>query len=128
MNDELTMEEEQRAGGLQQARLAQTKKEKGGVIGEIKSTLSFGKKISEHWLILAGAALFDLVGLIPFLSVAVNLVFGLVLYLYFGSKKKTAGSELMKIGLPIGIGSILDSVLSFLPVNIAAALIRIALS
>jgi hypothetical protein len=121
--------EEQRMGGLQQARqmVAIGKAASGNPLEIAKVSLSFGKKLSQHWLIIGAALLFDLVGLIPFLSIAVNLIFGLVLFLYFGPKKKTAGSELLKIGLPIAVGSIFDSVLSFLPVNTGAALIRIAL-
>jgi hypothetical protein len=100
----------------------------GGPGAKAKLVLSFGKKVSEHWLILAVAVIFDILALIPFLSVVFNFIFGLILFLYFGSKGKTAGSELVKIALPIGIGSVIDSVFSILPVNIGAALIRIALS
>lgn len=90
------------------------------------AVLSFGQKVSKHWLILAAAVLFDILAIIPFFSVVFNFLFGLVLFLYFGSKSK-GGSELMKIALPIGLGSIVDFFLSILPVNIGAALIRIAL-
>jgi hypothetical protein len=100
----------------------------GGPVAKAEIALSFGEKISQHWLILAAAAFFDLLGLIPFIGVVFNFLFGLVLFLYFGSKKKTAGSELMKIALPIGLGSIIDFFVGVLPVNIGAALIRIALS
>jgi len=127
MNDELTVEEEQRMGRLQQERFV-AESAKSEVEPITKAKLSFWSKVSQHWLILATALLFDIIGLIPGVSVVVNFIFGLILYLYFGSKKKTAGSELLKIGLPIGLGSVFDSILSVLPVNIAAALIRIAFS
>ena len=125
----MTMEEGERMGALQQARLAaEAARNPAGAAVNPKAALSFWKKISQHWLILVTAVFFDIIGLIPFVDVVVNFIFGLILYLYFGSKPKTGGSELLKIGLPIGIGSALDSIFSFLPVNIAAALIRIFLS
>lgn len=109
--------------------------------GAKSGRLSFAKKIAGHWQILAAAAIFDVFALIPFISVFFNACFGLLLYLYFGPKSGKAGkigakansglssqSELMKIGLPIAIGSALDWFLSILPINLGAALIRIALS
>lgn len=117
--------EEERMGQLQQERLENSPDEE---IIASETTLSFGKKVSQHWLILAGAALFDIIGIIPGIAVVFNFIFGLILYLYFGSKKKTRGSELLKIGLPIMGGSIVDFFIGILPVNIGAALIRIALS
>ncbi len=125
--DDITANEEQRMGQLQQERFA-ADSAKGEASPTRKAKLSFWSKVSQHWLILATAVLFDLLGPIPALSIVINFIFGGILYLYFGSKKKTGGSELLKIGLPIGLGSIFDSILSVLPVNIAAALIRIALS
>ena len=125
MDDELTIEEEQRMGQLQQERLENNPDEE--TIAP-KTTLSFGKKVSQHWLILATAALFDLFGIIPGIAVVFNFIFGGILFLYFGSKKKGAGSELTKIALPIMVGSIIDFFIGILPVNIGAALIRIALS
>lgn len=99
----------------------------GGPAAKAKLALSFGKKVSEHWLILAAAVLFDVIGLIPGLCIVVNFLFGLILFLYFGPKSK-GGSELTKIFLPIAGGSIVDFFVGVLPVNIGAALIRIALS
>lgn len=122
--------EEQTMARLQQARLAMdvAKAVTGSPIEKAKLALSFGKKISHHWLILMTAVFFDILALIPFLCVVFNFLFGLVLFLYFGPKKKTGGSELTKIALPILGGSIIDFFLSIFPVNIGAALIRIALS
>jgi hypothetical protein len=117
--------EEQRMGELQRARMA---KKSDSPAEKIKDTLNFGKKISQHWLILACAAIFDLLGLIPFIGVVFNFIFGLILFMYFGPKKKDASSELLKIGLPVALGSIFDFFLGILPVNIGATLIRIALS
>ena len=44
--------EEQRMGQLQQGRMKTASGEK---VAEIKSALSFGKKVSQHWLLLVGA-------------------------------------------------------------------------
>ncbi len=103
--------------------------------------LSFAKKITSHGKILAVAAIFDVFALIPVISVFFNMLFGLILYLYFGGRsaktsktmaKANSGlsvqSDLLKIGLPIALGSCLDWFLSILPVNLGTALIRIALS
>jgi len=95
---------------------------------EAKKILSLGSKISEHKGILLGGLFADIcLGWIPFVSTAVDWLFGLVLGLYFGSKKKSGGSELLKIVLPVFIFGLIDSVLSFLPACTAAALTRIIL-
>ncbi|MBI2628294.1 MAG: hypothetical protein HYW71_02595 [Candidatus Niyogibacteria bacterium] len=120
-------DENQRLMELQQARLGALETAKTPA-QEMKEALSFGKKVSEHWLILGIAALFDLLALIPFASVFFNFCFGGVLFFYFGPKRKPGDSELAKIFLPIMAGSIFDFFISILPINIAAALIRIALS
>ncbi len=89
--------------------------------------LSFVQKMAGHWGILAVAAIFDAFALIPFISVFFNMLFGLILYLYFMGKK-TKGktqSELMRIALPTVLGSCLDWFISILPINITTALIRI---
>ena len=122
------MDENQRLTELQQTRLADESNTAKTPAGQIKETLSFGKKVSEHWLILGVAAFFDLLALIPFVSVFFNFCFGGILFFYFGSKRKPGESELQKIFLPILGGSIFDSFLSILPVNIAVTLYRIALS
>jgi len=116
--------ENQRLMELQQARLGAIKTP----AAQVKEALSFGKKVSEHWLILGIAALFDLLALIPFASVFFNFCFSGVLYYYFGPRRKPGDSELMKIFLPIMAGSVFDFFFSILPINIAAALIRIAFS
>lgn len=91
--------------------------------------LSFGKKIKKHWIIVLTAIVFDIVALIPFFSVLINTAFGFILFLYFGPKPKTNSSaNLLGIVLPIGIGNVLDWILSFLPVNLGAALVRIYLA
>lgn len=124
--DNATTIEEQRLSELGQVRnLASAAV--GSPMAKAKSIMSFGKKVSKHWLILMTAVLFDILALIPFLCVVFNLLFGLILFLYFGPKSK-GGSELTKIALPIAGGSIIDFFLSIFPVNIGAALIRIALS
>lgn len=119
------LQAERRKKAAEAKKMAVSKKKEGGTV---KSALSFHKKVGEHWLILATAAIFDLFAIIPFISVVINFCFGLVLFLYFGPKKKRGGSELTRIALPIAIGSIFDFFISILPVNIAVTLIRIALS
>lgn len=79
-------------------------------------------RFGKYWPILLVAAFFDLVALIPFISVVVNFCFGGVMFLYFGKKRIVAG-----IIAPIIIGSIFDFLISILPVNLAAAAIRIVL-
>lgn len=98
------------------------------------SAASFRQKLSEHQKILITAGFFDLIAMIPFVSIVTNPIFGVILFLYFGPKNKKRGSELLKIGLPTGVGTILDAlssvvpILDLLPFNIGVALIRIALS
>lgn len=122
------MDENQKLMELQQARMADGLTAAKTPAAQAKEALSFGKKVSEHWLLLGIAALFDLLALIPFASVFFNFCFGGVLFYYFGPKRKPGDSELKKIFLPIMAGSIFDFFLSILPVNIFAALIRIAYS
>lgn len=86
------------------------------------SPLSFGKKISEHWIILLAAVIFDIFALIPLISVIFNLCFAGILYLYFASR---GDSNFLKTGLLIGGASAIDLILSFLPVNVGAALYKI---
>ena len=95
-----------------------------------KVAIGFLQKCGEHWLILVAALFFDLIALIPAVSIITNPVFGGILFLYFGPKSK--GGEFLKIALPVAGGTALDSVSSFIPgldlipLNIGVALIRIA--
>jgi len=117
--------EEERKGRLNQARKAVglAKDVASAVIAKNpKAILSLGKRFGKHWPILIVAAIFDLVALIPFISVVVNFCFGGVMFLYFGRKRVVMG-----IIAPIVMGSIVDFLISLLPVNLAAASIRIAL-
>jgi hypothetical protein len=128
MTEDLTQEHIERAEQLAAGRREDKKSSsvaKSGALKQVTEKLNFSKKLSEHWLILCVAGLFDLVALIPLVSVIVNACWGLVLFMYFGPKSK--GGELTKIALPIAVGSIIDSVFSILPVNIAATVLRIAL-
>lgn len=125
--DDITTIEEERMGELQQERLA-TDSIQDEAVPSPKTKLSFGKKVSQHWLILATAVIFDIFGMIPFVCVISNFIFGLILFPYFGPKRKKAGSELTRIALPILAGSVIDFFLGILPVNSGTALIRIALS
>ena len=104
----------------------------GGPAAKAKLALSFGKKVSEHWLILATAVFFDILGLIPFVNIVFNAIFGMILFLYFGPKSKPGSgflqSEFVKIVLPVGGLSIFDFFLDIVPTCTGAALIRIALS
>lgn len=125
MNSEAATFESQRAATLNQARRTPGASQP---TAPVENVLSFGRKISEHWPLLAGAIFFDILALIPFLSIVFNLTWGGVLLLYFGPKGGKGGSEFIKIGLPVVLGSALDFIFSILPVNIGATLIRIALS
>ncbi|MBU1091419.1 hypothetical protein KKA27_00950 [Patescibacteria group bacterium] len=90
--------------------------------------LSFWKKVREHELILWVAAFFDVLALIPFLSIIFNTIFAGILFVYFFGKKslgKEMQSGLKTIFLPSFLGTIIDSVFSILPVNTTVALIRI---
>ena len=116
--------EEERAGRLNQARKAAglVKDVSGATHGSPKAVLSLSKKFGKYWPILIVAAFFDLVALIPFVSVVINFCFGGVMFLYFGKKRIIEGTI-----IPIILGSVFDFFLSILPVNLAAACIRIAL-
>ena len=109
--------------GLNQARREGAVKPASEPAGKEEPLLSFWQKLSRYWLILVAALFFDLLGAIPFIGVVFNFLFGLILYLYFGPKKVWTG-----IALPAVIGSIMDLFLSIVPVNIGAAVIRIALA
>ncbi len=96
---------------------------------QVKSVLSFRKKISKYWPIFFLAVIFDLIGLIPVVNVMGNFLFGIILFIKFGSKKNIKGTDnLIGIAMPILLGSALDWIISIVPVNLGAALIRIALS
>lgn len=86
------------------------------------SPLSWGKKISEHWVILLTAVLFDILALIPFISIVFNLCFAGILYIYFACRGK---SDFLKTGIGIGLFSVADLLISVLPVNTGAALYKI---
>ena len=90
--------------------------------GSPKAVLSLGKRFGKHWPIVAIATLFDLFALIPFISVAVNVCFGAIMFMYFGKKRIVVG-----VVLPIGVLSVFDFIFSLLPVNTATAVVRIAL-
>lgn len=92
----------------------------------ISDAANIPKKLSEHWIILGIAILFDIVGLIPFVGIIANPLFGLALYLYL--KIKTDSSNLgFKIGGGTAVGVIIESVpiINLLPTNLANALIAI---
>lgn len=134
--DEATTIEEQRQFELQQARQIEMEEEalqKAKKKAAKKKKLTFLQKVSKHWLILVVAAFFDLIGFIPFVAVVVNFVFGLILWLYFALQrtkrtKGEIGDELIRIGLPILGGSVVDFFIGILPTCLTAALIRIATS
>jgi hypothetical protein len=93
-----------------------------------KDAFSVRKKLAKHQNILLAAFVFDIFGLIPVLGDLSDLAFGLLLWLYFGSQKKSATSDLLGIALPEVLGSALRLLLFFLPVNVATTLIRIGTS
>jgi len=89
--------------------------------------LTFWQKVSKHWLLVVAAVIFDIFGLIPILSIVVNFIFGLIIFLYFANRKGAGSlsSGLMKVFFPISLASILDAFFSLLPVNTCAALSHI---
>ncbi|MBU1179071.1 hypothetical protein KKB69_01930 [Patescibacteria group bacterium] len=115
--DQATTIENERLMQLQEDR----KKEEGeeNPIEKTVAAMSVGKKLSEHWLILSGALLFDLLAMIPFSAPLFNFIWGGVLYLNFG------GKNIEKTVLTIGIGSIIDFFVGVLPVCFGATLVRI---
>jgi len=120
-------DEAEKAGKLNKIR--QATKQAKSAIGQAKVVLSFGKKISKHWVIILVAVLFDIFALIPFISVLFNLTFAIILFLYFSSKnKKKESANLLGIVLPQVLGNVLDWILSIIPVNIGTVLVRIILS
>ena len=129
MPPDINQIEEENMGRLNQARAQGKTKEESIAENQPRSALSFGDKISKYWPILAVAVFFDLLALIPFVSVIVNFLFGAVLYFYFGSKSKNkkALKSLFYILVPIVLGSAIDWLFSLVPVNIFATFSRIAL-
>ena len=124
MPNDINQVEEERKGKLNQARKAAILANDvfNATHADPRAIMSLTKKFGKHWPILIVAAIFDLFALIPFLSVVFNLCFGGVMFLYFGKKRIIAGTI-----IPILLGSVFDFFLSILPVNLAAASIRIAL-
>lgn len=116
--------EQERAGRLNQARKAAELAQDvfNASHADPRAIMSLGQRFGKHWPILIVAAIFDLFALIPFVSVVFNFCFGGVMFWYFGKKKIITGTI-----IPILLGSVFDFFISILPVNLAAAAIRIAL-
>lgn len=129
MPPEISQIEEERMRRFNQARAQEKTEDESPSENSPRNTLSFGDKISKYWPILAAAVFFDLLALIPFVSVIVNFFFGAVLYFYFGSRSKNKKTlkGLLYILIPIILGSAVDWIFSLVPVNIFAAFSRIAL-
>ena len=127
--EEINQIEQYRLGRFNQAMARRETEEETPAENQPKNALSFSSKISKYWPILAAAVFFDLLALIPFVSVIVNFFFGAILYFYFGSKSKNQKtfSSLLYIFIPIIIGSAFDWFFSIIPVNIFATFSRIAL-
>jgi len=109
-------------------RMQESAKKEGITVRVTPKDLSFMKKISKHQLILWVAAFFDVLALVPGISIIFNTIFAGILFIYFFGKKgldKEMKSGLRFILLPSFLGTIVDSVFSILPVNITVALIRI---
>lgn len=84
---------------------------------------NLGEKISEHKMILITAVLFDFLAILPFVSVIFNFLFGLILYLYFSVRKEQ--KNFLGMAAFMVFGSLIDLIISILPVNTAAVLVRI---
>ncbi len=126
MKNNTTAIEEQRTEKLNRAR--NLRKKTATTPPKVKPPVSFGEKLSQHWSILTTAVVFDILAIIPFISVIFNFLFTCILFLYFGSRKKKKGSEITRIALPAVVGSFADFFIGILPVNIGVTLIRIWLS
>ncbi len=87
--------------------------------------IGMAKDFLKHWHILAAAAVFDIIGLIPLLNIATNLVFFCILWMYFGSKSKE--SQFMSLVVPAALVGISDALVGILPACLAATVIRILL-
>lgn len=72
------------------------------------------KMLSEHWLIFCVAGGFDLVALIPAVSIVTNPIFGGILFLYLAPKRDVS-DLLLKITLRTLGFTILDAASSFVP-------------
>ena len=123
-NNGISPEEESKASRLNQARNAAklAKDVTSAVVAKNpKAILSLGARFAKYWPVLAMAAVFDLFAIIPYLSVVINLCFGLVLFLYFGPKKLTASF------ITLGVGSVFDFFVGVLPINLAATVARIVI-
>ena len=92
-----------------------------------KASLSFTKKLGQHWIILISAGFFDILGLIPFLCVVTNMIFGFILFVYFKTRPNppSESSFFIRQSLAILGGSLADMLLPFLPVNITATVVSI---
>ncbi len=124
--DEATTIEDLRWQELQEARMMD--EEKRRVKKALKKRtikLSFFQKLSKHWIILAVATIFDIIGLIPGISVVIDFIFGLILWLYFVLKKTKGDNALIDVSLPILGGSVIDFFTGVMPTCIAATLIKI---
>lgn len=138
MAEELTQEHIDNAERLAKNRAVSKKDLAGAALGnpaaEAKVAAKLAgnilKKFGEHWLIFLGVApFFDLIALIPLVSVITNPIFGGILFLYFGSKKGGMGP--FGLSMLVLVGMIVDAITGFipiadlLPVNMAVAAIRI---
>lgn len=117
--DEATTIENERTARLEQARNLKTLMKNKSRLAKAKSVISLGEKFSKHWLLLSGAAFFDLLGIIPVIGPVFNFAWGGVLFLKFGPKK------FKKTALTMGLGSIADFFLGVLPVCLAMTAVKI---
>ena len=131
MNTQASPIEEEMRANFNRSKLQSKREEENNNKLETRSNpivvMSFWERFNKYWPILIVAAFFDLLALIPFLSVIINFCFGIVMFFYFGKKKVVSG-----IIAPIVIGSIIDFFLSLIlislwPACLAAAVTRIAL-
>ena len=87
--------------------------------------IGMAKDFLKHWHILGVAAIFDIIGMIPYLCLVTNLFFFCILWMYFGSKSKE--SQFMSLVVPAAFVGISDAFLGILPACLAATVIRILL-
>lgn len=85
--------------------------------------VGMAKDFLKHWHILAAAAVFDIIGLIPIINIVTNTVFFCILWMYFGSKSKE--SQFLKIGVNGAINTIFDAATLIWVPCLAGTVIRI---
>lgn len=116
MAEELTEEHIERTEQLAAARREDKKSSSAGekLADKIGLPTDAPGMLSEHQLIFATALLFDLIALIPSVSIVTNPIYGGILFLYLAPKRDVSDLLLKSILRTLGF-TVLDAVTSFIP-------------